>query len=98
MEDKEVIFLRYLLTPLTLPPPPYPMPSCFDKWCQRFDEAFTHKAQKLGFRNYLGGLLGESERKNFSQMAFNSIGVEYHKLHHFLTEAPKFAQRGFYQS
>ncbi|BAZ37029.1 transposase [Calothrix sp. NIES-4101] len=67
---------------------PAAMPPCFEKWCQRFDEAFTHKAQKIGFRNYLGGLLGESERKNLSQMAFNAIGVEYHKLHHFLTEAP----------
>lgn len=67
---------------------PAAMPPCFEKWCQRFDEAFTHKAQKREFRHYLGGLLGESERKNLSQMASNAIGVEYHKLHHFLTEAP----------
>ncbi len=67
---------------------PSAMPPCFEKWCQRFDEAFTHKAQKRGFRHYLGGLLGESERKNLSQMASNTIGVEYHQLHHFLTEAP----------
>ncbi len=26
------------------------MSPCFEKWCQRFDEAFTHKAQKRGFR------------------------------------------------
>ena len=49
---------------------------------------FSHKAQKRGFRHYLGGLLGESERKNLFQMAENAIGVEYHQLHHFLTEAP----------
>jgi hypothetical protein len=67
---------------------PAAMPPCFEKWCQRFDKAFTHKAQKKGFRHYLGGLLGESERKNLSQMASNAIGVEYHQLHHFLTEAP----------
>ncbi|MHC5725653.1 MAG: IS701 family transposase [Nostoc sp.] len=67
---------------------PAAMPPCFEKWCQRFDEAFTHKAQKRGFRHYLGGLLGESERKNLSQIASNAIGVEYHQLHHFLTEAP----------
>lgn len=67
---------------------PAAMPPCFEKWCQRFDEAFTHKAQKRGFKHYLGGLLGESERKNLSQMASNTIGVEYHRLHHFLTEAP----------
>ncbi|BBD67714.1 transposase [Nostoc commune NIES-4072] len=67
---------------------PAAMPPCFEKWCHRFDEAFTHKAQKRGFRHYLGGLLGESERKNLSQLALNAIGVEYHQLHHFLTEAP----------
>ncbi|MBD2512471.1 IS701 family transposase [Nostoc muscorum FACHB-395] len=67
---------------------PAAMPPCFEKWCQRFDDVFSHKAQKRGFRHYLGGLLGESERKNLSQMAENAIGVEYYQLHHFLTEAP----------
>lgn len=32
--------------------------------------------------------MGESERKNRSQMADNAIGVTYDRLHHFLTEAP----------
>ena len=63
------------------------MPPCFEKWCQRFDDVFTHKAQKREFRHYLGGLLGESERKNLYQIASNAIGVTYHRLHHFLTEA-----------
>jgi len=67
---------------------PAAMPPCFERWCQRFDDIFSHKGQKREFRNYLGGLLGESERKNLSQMAANSVGVTYHKLHHFLTEAP----------
>jgi SRSO17 transposase len=67
---------------------PAAMPACFDKWCQRFDDVFTHKAQKREFRHYLGGLLGESERKNLFQMAQNAVGVTYHRLHHFLTEAP----------
>lgn len=67
---------------------PAAMPPCFERWCQRFNDIFGHKAQKREFRNYLGGLLGESERKNLSQMAANSVGVTYHKLHHFLTEAP----------
>lgn len=58
------------------------------RWCQRFDDVFTHKAQKREFRHYVGGLLGESERKNLSQIAENAIGVTYHRLHHFLTEAP----------
>lgn len=67
---------------------PEAMPPCFEKWCQRFDDCFTTKAQKNGFRHYLGGLLGESERKNLTQMAENAIGVVYNRLHHFLTDAP----------
>ena len=67
---------------------PAAMPPCFDRWCQRFDDIFSHQAQKREFRNYLGGLLGESERKNIKQMAANAVGVTYHKLHHFLTAAP----------
>jgi SRSO17 transposase len=62
---------------------------CFDKWCQRFEDILGHKVQKREFRNYLGGLLGESERKNLSLMAPNAVRVTYHKLHHFLTEAPR---------
>jgi len=67
---------------------PAAMPPCFNQWCQRFDDIFGHIAQKREFRNYLGGLLGESERKNIQQMAANAVGVTYHKLHHFLTAAP----------
>jgi SRSO17 transposase len=69
------------------------MPPCFERRCKRFDEVFSHQAQKREFRNYLGGLLGESERKNLSQMASNAVGVTYHRLHHFLTEAPWEAQQ-----
>ena len=54
---------------------------------KRFDNVLKNKAQKREFRNYLGGLLGESEGKNLSQIAKDSVGVTYHKLHHFLTEA-----------
>ena len=64
------------------------MPPCFERWCQRFDDVFTPKAQKREFRHYIGGLLGESESTNLFQIAENAIGVDYHKLHHFLTEAP----------
>lgn len=67
---------------------PAAMPPCFERWCKRFDDIWTHQAQKREFRNYIGGLLGESERKNLSQMANNAVGVTYHRLHHFLTEAP----------
>ncbi|MEM9276813.1 MAG: IS701 family transposase [Cyanobacteria bacterium P01_F01_bin.143] len=66
---------------------PAAMPPCFDRWCSKFDDLLRNKAQKREFRNYLGGLLGESERKNIYQMASDSVGVTYHKLHHFLTEA-----------
>ncbi|WGV23455.1 IS701 family transposase [Halotia branconii] len=67
---------------------PTAMPPCFEKWCQRFDDVFGHKAQKREFRHYLGGLLGESERKNLFQLAENAVGVNYHRLHHFLTDSP----------
>lgn len=63
------------------------MPPCFNKWCRCFDDIFTHKAQKAGFRHYLGGLLGESERKNLTQLSKDTVGVTYHRLHHFLTAA-----------
>lgn len=72
---------------------PAAMPPCFDKWCKRFDDLLRTKAQKKGFRHYLGGLLGESERKNLSQMARDAVEVTYHKLHHFLTEATWSAQK-----
>ncbi len=67
---------------------PAAMPPCFDRWCQRFDDVFTHLAQRREFRHYLGGLLGESERKNLTQMSRNTLRVVYHRLHHFLTSAP----------
>ena len=67
---------------------PAAMPPCFERWCQRFDDVFTHKSQKREFRHYVGGLLGESERKNLFQIAEDAVGVTYHRLHHFLTEAP----------
>lgn len=73
---------------------PAAMPQCFDRalcatsWgCKKFDDLLRTKAQKREFRHYLGGLLGESERKNLYQMASDAVGVSYHKLHHFLTEA-----------
>mgnify|MGYP000276447613 FL=1 len=53
-----------------------------------FDNVFPHQGEKRDFRHYLGGLLGESERRNLFQMAENALGVTYHRLHHFLTEGP----------
>ena len=66
---------------------PAAMPPCFEKWCARFDDCFKTKAQKTGFMHYIGGLLGESERKNLTQMANNAVGVIYNRLHHFIAEA-----------
>ena len=63
------------------------MPPCFDRWCKRFDDIFKTKAQRKEFRQYLGGLLGESERKNLSQIAEDTIDVSYHSLRHFLVRA-----------
>jgi hypothetical protein len=82
---------------------PAAMAPCFDRWCKRFDDIFSHQAQKGEFRNYVGGLLGESERKNRSAEAHGEAslkwritlwGVTYHRLHHFLTEAPRESARG----
>jgi len=63
------------------------MPPCFEKWSARFDDLFRTKAEKREFRHYLAGLLGESKRKNLSEIARNSVGVTYHRLHHFATDA-----------
>jgi hypothetical protein len=66
---------------------PAAMPPCFDRWCKKFEDLLLNKAQKREFRHYVGGLLGESQRKNLSQMARDAVEVTYHKLHHFLTES-----------
>jgi SRSO17 transposase len=63
------------------------MPPCFDRWCRRFDNILKTKAQRNEFRHYLGGLLGESERKNLSQIAQDTVDVSYHSLRHFLVRA-----------
>ena len=67
---------------------PAAMPPCFEKWCQKLDEELKTQAQKRELRNYLGGLLGESERKNVTQISNNAIGVGYNQLHHFLAKSP----------
>ena len=72
---------------------PSAMPPCFERWCSRFDEVLSNQAQRKGFRHYIGGLLGESERKNLTQMSNNAVGVVYHSLYHFLTEATWDAQK-----
>lgn len=64
------------------------LPPSFHKWCARFDDLLPRKAQKQGLKNYLAGLLGESERKNLEQISNNLVGASYNRVHHFLTESP----------
>lgn len=49
------------------------MPQCFENWCRRFDDVFSRQKQRQEFRVYLGGLLGESQRKNLSQLVTNTL-------------------------
>ena len=63
------------------------MPQCFENWCGRFDEVFTRAKQRQEFRVYLGGLLGESQRKNIAQIASNTVNGSYNSLRHFLNKA-----------
>ncbi|NET44038.1 MAG: transposase [Okeania sp. SIO2B3] len=66
---------------------PSAMPPCFETWCKKFDDCWKNQSQKTGFRHYLGGLLGENEKKNISQMANESIGIVYNRLHHFIADS-----------
>ena len=60
------------------------LPPCFEKWCAKFDNLWDNKGKKKGFRCYLAGLLGESNRKNIVQITDNIVGSSYHNVHHFL--------------
>jgi len=64
------------------------MPKCFENWCRRFDDVFCRQAQRQAFQIYLGGLLGESERKNISQISSNTLDGSYNQVRHFLNDAP----------
>ena len=63
------------------------LPPCFEKWCHKFDDLFKTKGQKKGFRHYLGGLLGESKRKNITQMTNNFLDASYNNIYHFISFA-----------
>lgn len=67
---------------------PEAMPACFENWCRRFDDLFSRQKQRQGFRSYLGGLLGESQRKNLTQIANNTVEGSYNHLRRFLNESP----------
>lgn len=64
------------------------MPQCFENWCSKFDKIFSRAKQRKSFRTYLGGLLGETERKNLEQIASNTVNGSYNSLRHFLKQAP----------
>lgn len=64
------------------------MPACFENWCRRFDDLFSRQKQRQGFRSYLGGLLGESQRKNLTQIANNIVDGSYNHLRHFQGRVP----------
>ncbi|MEH1901865.1 MAG: transposase [Nostoc sp.] len=63
------------------------MPKFFENWCRRFDDLFSRQVQRQSFRMYLGGLLGESDRKNLAQIANNTVDGFYNSLRHFLNNA-----------
>ena len=67
---------------------PAAMPPCFERWCSHFDDLLGYQARKQNFRHYIGGLLGEIERKNLTQMSKNTVGTSYERLHNFITESP----------
>jgi hypothetical protein len=73
---------------------PAAMPPCFDRWCKRFDDIFSHQAQKREFRNYIGGLLGESGRKNLSQMADNALRSDLPPITPFFDGSPLVSRTG----
>lgn len=64
------------------------MPRCFENWCGRFDNLFSRPSQRQGFRMYLGGLLGESGRKNLTQIASNTVDGSYNSLRQFPIDSP----------
>jgi hypothetical protein len=63
---------------------PEAMPKFFESWCSKFDDLFGRKAQRLNFRHYLTGILGDTERKNVWQMATSTVNGNYQSLLHFI--------------
>jgi hypothetical protein len=67
---------------------PEAMPKFFETWCEKFDHVFGRASQRVGFRQYLAGILGQSHRKNILSMAKNTVNGDYHRLHHFIHDSP----------
>ena len=64
------------------------MPPCFEKYCSKFDDVLQRDSQREHFRTYLAGLLSETQRKNISMIAANTVGGSYFNLHHFIHDSP----------
>lgn len=67
---------------------PDAMPRFFESWCEKFDDIFGRESQRVGFRHYLAGILGQSHRKNILSIANNTVNGDYHRLQHFLHDSP----------
>lgn len=63
---------------------PEAMPKFFENWCLKFDDVFGREAQRLNFRHYLAGVLGDTERKNVWQMASSIVNGNYASLLNFI--------------
>jgi SRSO17 transposase len=63
---------------------PEAMPKFFENWCSKFDDVFGREAQRLNFRSYLAGILGDTERKNVWQLAMSTVNGNYQSLLHFI--------------
>lgn len=63
---------------------PEAMPKFFESWCSKFDDVFGRAAQRRNFRNYLAGILGDTERKNVWQMATSTVNGNYGSLLNFI--------------
>jgi len=59
------------------------------RWLDQFTDCFGHRAQHVSLRQYVDGLLGDSERKSMSAMlARVSEPTSYQAFQHFITHAP----------
>ena len=59
------------------------------RWLDQFKDCFGHRAQHASLRQYVDGLLGDSERKSMSAMlARVSEPTSYQAFQHFITHAP----------
>lgn len=63
---------------------PEAMPKFFENWCSKFDDVFGRSTQRLNFRLYEAGLLGDTERKNVWQMATSVVNGNYASLLNFI--------------